>query len=104
MMKVLPLSSEPSWESVNSKCPCPVCGAETGCRLHGKEAFVVCENVPSEWPITNGAWLHREAPDSANAFPRRESSGMYASYDVNRARKALVSHSRRIATRRNTGS
>ena len=36
-----------------------MCGAESGCHRHVDDAFVSCSRCPSDWPLTNGAWLHR---------------------------------------------
>jgi hypothetical protein len=93
MIKTLPLSAEPGWESVTGKCRCPVCGSDAGCRLHADEAFVACENTPSEWPLTTGGWLHRDASPSTSL---RQVSGVYARYDVSSSRKALELHARHL--------
>ena len=82
-------TSDSCWESVSSKLPCPVCGADTGCRLHSEEPFVLCAQTPSDWPLTTGGWLHRDVVATRN----RCSSGVYATYDVDIPRKALASRS-----------
>jgi hypothetical protein len=51
--------AEVSWDGVTSEEPCPICGCDTGCRRHVIDAFVCCVRRPSDWPLTNGAWLHR---------------------------------------------
>ncbi|MGD0525002.1 MAG: hypothetical protein ABSE49_07655 [Polyangiaceae bacterium] len=47
------------WEDVSPRYPCYVCGAGAGCRRQTGNAFVSCAHRQSEWPLTNGAWLHR---------------------------------------------
>jgi hypothetical protein len=95
MMNLLPLAAEPGWEAVNGKCPCPVCGSDSGCRLHADEAFVACENTRSEWPLTTGGWLHRDTSLAALAN-RRQCSGVYTRYDVSKSRQALAQHARHL--------
>jgi hypothetical protein len=41
--------------------PCPVCSAAAGCRKEAGGEFVSCSHCPSEWPLTDGSWLHRLA-------------------------------------------
>lgn len=45
--------------NVSAGSPCPVCGGAAGCRVHSDFGFASCNNNPSEWPLTTGAWLHR---------------------------------------------
>jgi hypothetical protein len=52
-------STEADWVSVSGSHPCPVCGADEGCRFHSQEPFASCTSRPSEWPLTSGDWLHR---------------------------------------------
>jgi hypothetical protein len=47
------------WDGVSEHRPCPVCGAESECSRHVGDAFVSCARRPSDWPLTNGGWLHR---------------------------------------------
>lgn len=47
------------WDRVSEKNPCPICGCDSGCHRHTVDAFVSCARCPSEWPLTNGGWLHR---------------------------------------------
>jgi len=47
------------WDGVSERHPCPVCGAESACSRHVDDGFVSCSRRPSEWPLTNGGWLHR---------------------------------------------
>jgi hypothetical protein len=47
------------WDDVNEAHPCPICGGESACSRRVGEAFVSCTHRPSDWPLTNGAWLHR---------------------------------------------
>ena len=53
------VSAEVEWDHVTQRNPCPVCGSGSGCHRHAIAAFVSCSRCPSEWPLTNGAWLHR---------------------------------------------
>jgi hypothetical protein len=47
------------WKNVSNHRPCPICGASEVCRTHPDGTFACCAQEPSEWPMTNGAWLHR---------------------------------------------
>ena len=47
------------WDDVSEYHPCPVCGADSRCSRHVDDAFVSCARRSSEWPLTNGGWLHR---------------------------------------------
>jgi hypothetical protein len=47
------------WDDVSEHQPCPVCGAESECSRHVDDGFVSCARRPSDWPLTNGGWLHR---------------------------------------------
>ncbi len=47
------------WERVSERKPCPICGGDSGCRRNLADAFVCCSRRPSEWPLTDGGWLHR---------------------------------------------
>jgi hypothetical protein len=47
------------WNDVTEYHPCPVCGAESDCSRYVDDAFVSCARRPSDWPLTNGGWLHR---------------------------------------------
>jgi hypothetical protein len=49
------------WDGVSERSPCPICGGDSGCLSHAALAFVCCARRPSEWPLTNGGWLHRVA-------------------------------------------
>lgn len=64
------LEQEPTvdfdWANVTDKRPCPVCGGGSRCRRHTVDAFASCARRPSEWPLTNGSWLHRVAGASAS--------------------------------------
>jgi hypothetical protein len=65
------------WNDVSEHQPCPICGGESACSRRVDEAFVSCAHRPSEWPLTNGAWLHRvTAPAAA---PLAELSTRHAS-------------------------
>jgi hypothetical protein len=67
------------WRNVSERSPCPICGASEACRTHPDGHFACCAQKPSEWPMTNGAWLHRIALSSASevraAGPRHEEHG-----------------------------
>jgi hypothetical protein len=52
-----PIDTE--WRNVSERSPCPICGACEACRTHPDGHFACCAQKPSEWPMTNGAWLHR---------------------------------------------
>lgn len=55
-----PLYSETDWQAVCAKRPCPVCASVEGpCSGHVDEDFASCARCPSDWPMTNGGWLHR---------------------------------------------
>ena len=47
------------WDRVSPRRPCPICGADAGCRVRMSDALVCCASRVSQWPLTNGAWLHR---------------------------------------------
>ncbi len=47
------------WDRVSPRRPCPICGADAGCRVRLSDALVCCASRVSQWPLTNGAWLHR---------------------------------------------
>ncbi len=52
-------TNDGDWTAVSERDPCPICGEGAECRRHATDAFVFCMRSPSEWPLTNGAWLHR---------------------------------------------
>ena len=82
-------SDEFAWESANSARPCPVCGADGGCRVHAEEDFVCCSRVRSEWPLTTGAWLHR----GPSPRPRAGSEIDGAAAPASSAREVLTTRS-----------
>ncbi|HEY3822383.1 MAG TPA: hypothetical protein VGL81_34695 [Polyangiaceae bacterium] len=47
------------WHGVSEYHPCPICGSESNCSRHVDDVFVSCARLPSDWPLTNGGWLHR---------------------------------------------
>jgi hypothetical protein len=53
---------EGSWVAVSVVHPCPVCGFAADCLVHEDEPFAACASLPSDWPLTNGDWLHRLSP------------------------------------------
>ena len=61
---VLSAAIDSKWRLVSQERPCPVCGARDACSIHTEDAFVCCAREPSEWKLTNGAWLHRVVASS----------------------------------------
>lgn len=61
-------SNDGEWRGVSVRRPCPVCGSNEGCFVHEEDAFASCAKRPSDWPLVNGAWLHRV--DSASALAK----------------------------------
>ncbi|MFZ5895085.1 MAG: hypothetical protein ACOY0T_28755 [Myxococcota bacterium] len=59
-----PAPIEMEWRVVSEIRPCPVCGGNTDCKTHALDDFASCTRQPSEWPLTNGAWLHRVNSES----------------------------------------
>ncbi|MGC4087888.1 MAG: hypothetical protein QM756_08325 [Polyangiaceae bacterium] len=59
-----PAPIEAEWRIVSEVRPCPVCGGTSDCKLHTFDDFASCSREPSEWPLTNGAWLHRLSSES----------------------------------------
>jgi len=53
------VSADATWRGVSQRRPCPVCGGSDGCFVHEDDAFASCVERPSDWPLTNGTWLHR---------------------------------------------
>lgn len=51
-----------AWVAVSEQAPCPICASNDGCQVHEEDDFASCRRVPSVWPMTNGAWLHRTRP------------------------------------------
>jgi hypothetical protein len=56
---------EGDWVAVSAALPCPICGLAVECLVHAEEPFAACASRPSEWPMTNGDWLHRLDPQAA---------------------------------------
>lgn len=54
--------AEGRWVVVSVARPCPVCGFAANCLVHEDEPFAACASRPSDWPLTNGDWLHRLGP------------------------------------------
>jgi hypothetical protein len=50
---------ELEWTFVSERHPCPVCGGTADCQRASDDEFASCAKLPSEWRLTNGAWLHR---------------------------------------------
>ena len=61
MTRVFQAQVDSEWRNVSERCPCPICGASSVCRTHPDGDFACCVREPSDWPMTNGAWLHRIA-------------------------------------------
>lgn len=57
---------EAAWLTVSEQAPCPICASNGGCLVHEESDFVSCRHVPSVWPLTNGAWLHRNSPEQTD--------------------------------------
>jgi hypothetical protein len=47
------------WNGVSVKRPCPICGGDAVCRTRPDGTFACCARRTSDWPLTNGLWLHR---------------------------------------------
>jgi hypothetical protein len=56
---VLSAAIDSEWRMVSLERPCPVCGADDACSVHNADPFACCAREPSDWKLTNGAWLHR---------------------------------------------
>jgi hypothetical protein len=56
---VLSAAIDSDWRQVSNERPCPVCGAYDACSIHTADDFACCAREPSDWKLTNGAWLHR---------------------------------------------
>jgi hypothetical protein len=56
---ILSAAIDSDWKQVTPEKPCPVCGSFNACSVHVFEEFACCSLSPSEWKLTNGAWLHR---------------------------------------------
>ncbi len=65
MIRIKRAPAETEWSAVSSRQPCALCGGTEGCRVHVDEDFLCCVRVPSDWPVTNGAWLHRVETESS---------------------------------------
>lgn len=52
-------SQDAEWKLVSEGHPCPICNAADGCHRDLEGAFACCARLPSDWPLTTGAWLHR---------------------------------------------
>jgi hypothetical protein len=52
---------EMEWTTATNTSPCPICGGDQGCKRHIDNTFASCAQQPSEWPLTDGGWLHRVA-------------------------------------------
>jgi|GEM_PF-1494834 len=57
------------WLTVSERRPCPICGNHATCSTHASQSFASCIKHPSEWPLTNGAWLHRLPRDPEESGP-----------------------------------
>jgi len=54
-----PESDVPEWVESSPGDPCPVCGAQDGCKVCEDRSFACCLNVIGERPVVTGGWLHR---------------------------------------------
>jgi len=52
---------EAEWRGVSEVRRCPICSGSVDCSVHDTDEFACCRSTPSDWPLTNGAWLHRLA-------------------------------------------
>ena len=60
MTRIVPMKNiDAEWTRVSKSDPCPICGANTNCEVFSDRRFASCNGRPSDWPLTNGAWLHR---------------------------------------------
>jgi hypothetical protein len=66
---VLSAAIDSEWRLVSHERPCPVCGAADACSIHIEDDFACCAREPSEWKLTNGAWLHRVVTSSTVSGP-----------------------------------
>jgi hypothetical protein len=64
---VLSAAIDSDWRMVSQERPCPVCGADDACSVHTADPFACCAREPSDWKLTNGAWLHRVEVSAAVA-------------------------------------
>jgi hypothetical protein len=46
------------WDDVTPHAPCPICGHPSDCKRSRSTDFASCAHEASEWPLTNGGWLH----------------------------------------------
>ncbi len=53
---------EADWTTVSTAQPCPACGSFTGCSTGFSNEFACCSRRVSDWPLTDGGWLHRVQP------------------------------------------
>lgn len=65
MAPVLRARPADEWNGVSAEHPCPICAASAGCHLHSEDDFASCSRRPSDWPLTNGGWLHRVEPPAS---------------------------------------
>lgn len=73
------VSADAAWRGASAKRPCPICGGSEGCFLHEDHGFVSCGSSPSDWPLTNGTWLHRFVEPKLG-LAEQASSGPCVSY------------------------
>ena len=67
LVSAAPAPIEMEWRVVSEIRPCPVCGGSSDCKTHSLDDFASCTREPSDWPLTNGAWLHRLSADRLSA-------------------------------------
>ncbi len=85
---VLTAAIDSEWSVATERKPCPVCGSAVSCSLHASADFACCMREPSQWKVTNGAWLHPisaegSAPSKLTATAASESK---ATHTVDRFR------------------
>jgi len=54
---------EIEWTVVSVKHPCTICAGYDGCCRGSDDEFACCTQVPSEWPLVAGGWVHRVSRD-----------------------------------------
>ena len=68
VLRSLPIEAD--WRAASEKNPCPICGSTQGpCSGNLEESFVCCSRRPSDWLLTNGAWLHPTPAAAADEEP-----------------------------------
>lgn len=71
MNRVVAAPADLDWRVVSEVRPCPICAGHSDCKTHAQDEFASCARTPSQWPLTNGSWLHRlkADPDESGRLP-----------------------------------